>query len=278
MHGTDRPRGADRPGRGATRRLGIDPRLVIGVVLVAASAVGVFALVSAADASETLYSARVTLTAGDRIDEDDLLATSVRDGAGGGLYLAPGDIPPEGLVVTRTVGEGELVPMTALGSTTGVRLTSIVLSVDGQLPATVVAGSVVDVWVASEDDDGVIGAPEVIVSGATVVRLVESETIVAGRQTTAVELLVPRDRVARVLEALAGEASVSIVPADLPARPLTWRGSRSPSSRNSSPRSRSRRCATGTTSWPAPRVRGSWSGASRRCAPMRRSWRRARER
>jgi hypothetical protein len=217
MHGTDRPRGADRPGRSAARRLGIDPRLVIGLLLVVASAVGVFALVSAADASETLYSARVTLTAGDRIDEDDLLATSVREGAGGGLYLAPGDIPADGLVVTRTVGEGELVPLSALGSAAGERLTSIVLSVDGQLPATVDAGSVVDVWVASEDDDGVIGAPEVIVSGATVVRLVESETIVAGRQTTAVELLVPRDRIARVLEALAAEASVSIVPADLPA-------------------------------------------------------------
>lgn len=217
MHGTDRPRGAERPGRGAARRLGIDPRLVIGLLLVVASAVGVFALVSAADASETLYSARVTLTAGDRIDEDDLLATSVREGAGGGLYLAPGDIPADGLIVTRTVGEGELVPLSALGSAAGVRLTSIVLSVDGQLPATVVAGSVVDVWVASEDDDGRVGAPEVIVSGATVVRLVESETIVAGRQTTAVELLVPRDRIARVLEALAAEASVSVVPADLPA-------------------------------------------------------------
>jgi hypothetical protein len=218
MHGTDRPRGVARVARGTSRRLNIDPRLVIGLLLVAGSAAGVFALVSAADASETLYSARVTLTAGDRIDEDDLLPTSVRDGAGGGLYLAPGDIPADGLVVTRTIGEGELVPMSALGSTAGVRLTSIVLSVDGQLPATVVAGSLVDVWVASEDDDGRVGAPEVIVSGATVVRLVESETIVAGRQTTAVEVLVPRDRIARVLEALAGEATVSIVPADLPAR------------------------------------------------------------
>jgi hypothetical protein len=204
--------------RSAGRRVSIDPRVVIGLLLVVASAVGVFALVSAADASETLYSARVTLTAGDRLDEDDLLATSVRDGAGGGLYLAPGDIPPEGLVVTRTVGEGELVPMSALGSTTGIRLTAIVLSVNGQLAATVEAGSTVDVWVASADPDGVIGAPEVIVSNATVVRLVESETIVAGRQTTAVEVLVPRDRIARVLEALAAEASVSIVPADLPAR------------------------------------------------------------
>lgn len=204
--------------RATGRRLAIDPRLVIGLLLVVASAVGVFTLVSAADASETLYTARVTLTAGDRIDEDDLLPTSVREGAGGGLYLAPGDIPAEGLVVTRTIGEGELVPLSALGSAAGLRLTAIVLSVDGQLAATVVAGSTVDVWVASEDASGEIGAPEVIVAGATVVRLVESETIVAGRQTTAVELLIPRDRVARVLEALALDATVSVVPADLPAR------------------------------------------------------------
>src|SRR5690606_31026132 len=95
-HGAQ-PREEARMGRtrATGRRLAIDPRLVIGLLLVVASAVGVFTLVSAADASETLYTARVTLTAGDRIDEDDLLPTSVREGAGGGLYLAPGDIPAE---------------------------------------------------------------------------------------------------------------------------------------------------------------------------------------
>ena len=57
-----------------------------------------------------------------------------------------------------------------------------------------------------------------IASGVTVVRLVESASIVSGGETTGVEVLVPTSRIARVLEAGANSDAVSIVPAAIPVR------------------------------------------------------------
>jgi hypothetical protein len=46
--------------------------------------------------------------------------------------------------------------------------------------------------------------------------LLESDSIVAGAQTTAIELLVPRIRVARVLDAIAHDDVLTVIPATLP--------------------------------------------------------------
>jgi hypothetical protein len=205
----------------ATRRarsVALDPRLLIGLALVVGSVAGVLAIVSAADETVQVYAAGQSLAPGDRIDVRDLEPVDVRLDDAGTLYLVPGDVPSAGVVVSRAIDEGELVPASAVGSADGLRLTSVVLDVGGTLAASVTAGSTVDVWAAREAESGAFGPPVVIVSGATVVRLVESESIVAGGQTTGVEILVPKSKVARVLEAMANEDVLSIVPATLPAR------------------------------------------------------------
>jgi hypothetical protein len=58
----------------------------------------------------------------------------------------------------------------------------------------------------------------VIVSGATVVRVIESDGLVASDDAASLELLVPRLRIARVLEAVANDDAMSIVPASIPAK------------------------------------------------------------
>ena len=118
----------------------------------------------------------------------------------------------------RSVSAGELIPASAVGSVSGLRLTSLVLEVSGALAASIEPGSIVDVWSSKEIESGQFGAPAVIVSGATVVRLVESDTIMAGGGSIAVEVLVPRARVARVLEAVSNSDAMSIVPASIPGR------------------------------------------------------------
>lgn len=200
------------------RKLLFDPRLAIGLALVVASLAGVVGLVSAADATTELLVAGGALAPGQRVQRDDLVVVDVRLAAAAGHYLAPGDVPAEGVVVMRSVGEGELVPIDAVGRADGLRLASLVLDVGGALAASVQPGSVVDVWAARESEGGRFGPPAVIVSGAIVVRLVESESIVAGGQTTAVEVLVPTSRIARVLEATANADAVSIVPAAIAVR------------------------------------------------------------
>ena len=200
------------------RRFWFDPRFAIGILLVVASVGGVLSIVSSADASTQVYAARDAIAPGDRIDADDLFAVSVRIDQSGELYLAPGDVPDEGLVVVRSVGDGELVPTSAIGSAAGLRLASVVVTVNGQLPESIAPGAVVDLWAASQQDSSSFGPPSVIVTGATVVREVESEGLVASGDVSSLELLVPRSKVARVLEAIANEDALSAIPASLPVR------------------------------------------------------------
>jgi hypothetical protein len=88
--------------------------------------------------------------------------------------------------------------------------------VNGKLPKSVAAGSVVDLWAAREADSGLFGPPSVLVPSATVVMVSEADGIMAGGAAVSVELLVPRSRTARTLEALANADALSLVPVNLP--------------------------------------------------------------
>jgi hypothetical protein len=206
-------------GRGvrSRRRFRFDPRLAIGVILVIASVVGVYAVVTAADRSVLVYAAASTVNPGDRIYADDLQSTSVRLGEATGRYLLPADVPADGLLVTRSVAAGELVPASAVGSAASIRFASVVVTVSGQLSKTIAPGVVVDVWSAVETDHGVFGPPVVLVGSATVVRVVESGGLIADGRGGGVEVLVPRGRIARVLEAVANGDAISLVPVSIPA-------------------------------------------------------------
>ena len=202
----------------ARKRVWVDPRLAIGVVLIAASVIGVFSIVSVADASEQVLTARDSLAPGDRVYADDLVAAQVRMPGATDLYLVASDVPDEGLIVTKSIASGELVPASAVGSAAALRLASIVVSVNSALPASVKPGATVDLWAARLEQTNDYGPPSVIVSGATVVRVIESEGLVSSGNVTTVELLVPRNRIARVLEALANADAMSIIPSAIPVK------------------------------------------------------------
>ena len=200
------------------RRLALDPRLLVGLLLVAVSVAGVVFLVSTADRTTPVLSAGATLSPGTRVTADELVVLDVRLDRAAARYLVAADVPDDGVVITRTVGKGELIPVDAVGRAEGLKLSSVVLAVGGALAESVEAGALVDVWAARQGEGGEFGAPAVIVSGASVVRLVESESIVSGGETTADEVLVPTAKVARVLDAVANADAVSLVPAAIPVR------------------------------------------------------------
>jgi hypothetical protein len=212
------------------RSFWFDPRFAIGIALVVVSVLGVGALVSAANASVEVLAARSTLTPGQKVHASDLVQTSVRVGRTAGLYLQASDIPSAGLIVTRAVAAGELVPHSAVGSEAGQNLTSIVVSVNSALAASIAPGARVDLWSAdpataagdgSGDSNsgaggaGSFAAPTVLVSSAIVVRLVETKNLVASNGSS-VELLMPKSATATVLDAIANGAVLSVLPVDLP--------------------------------------------------------------
>lgn len=207
-----RPSTAKRP----PRSFWFDPRFGIGIVLIGASVAGVGWIVGTADRTVDVWAARSLLTAGDRIDESDLIVRAVRLGEASGVYLAEADLPESGLLVTRTVTEGELVPLAAVGDGSSEEQAAVVVAVASALPRSVDAGAVVDLWSAEGADGGGFGPPAVLVSGATVVRVVEDDGLIVDGGTTGVEVLVPRAKLAVVLDAITGEDAISLVPVSTP--------------------------------------------------------------
>ncbi|WP_166866173.1 hypothetical protein [Salinibacterium sp. ZJ70] len=201
----------------AARRRSLDPRLLIGVLLVAGSVAGVVGLVTAVDTRTTVYAAASTLAPGDRIDRADLVERAVSIDGAHDLYLAADDVPDDGLVVLRSVREGELLPRSAVGDRAGAASTAVVLELSGPVSASVVAGSTVDVWATAIDGTTrEFGAPAVLVPDAVVVRLVAADGLVARTGSAGIEVLVPRDRVARVLQAQASGDAIAVVLAGMP--------------------------------------------------------------
>lgn len=196
----------------ARRRLLPDPRIVIGVALVIASALGTTALVTALTRTVTVYRAERALIAGERVTADRLTAASVRLGDAQSLYLS-GPLPAAGLVATRTVAAGEVVPRSAVGTAVQLATATVVVDLASPLADGVGAGTDVDLWSAPRLDGAQerYGPPVVLVSDAVVARIATRTGLVAAAADDAVEVQVPRDEVAALLEAQADGSRIAAV-------------------------------------------------------------------
>lgn len=144
------PAGVPPPATRATRPGWRDPRLWIGVVIVAVSVVAGARLLAGADDSVAVWTAAGDLAAGDDLAADDLEPRRVRfvDATDLDRYL-PADQPlPAEARLLRGVGEGELVPRAALGAAEDAGVLQLPIAVDPSLvPGSVSTGSVVSVYV-----------------------------------------------------------------------------------------------------------------------------------
>lgn len=204
------------PNRRSKRSFWFDPRFVVGLTLVVASVVGVYALVAGVEKTTVVYAANSSLVPGDTVHAADLTAKQVRLGNTGRLYLTSRTLPADGVVITRTVAAGELIPASAVGDVAAQGQTSVVIGVHGQVPAAIGTGSIVDVWSAKQVDHAQYGAPAVIVESATVVRILKPDGLMSSRDGTSIEVLLPEREVAVVLEAIANEDAISVVPDSTP--------------------------------------------------------------
>ena len=151
---------ARRPERSERGALRLDPRLVIGIVLVAASTTGVWALVSGLDDSSEVYAVRDTVTPGDPHRRRRPRASSrCVSAAAADRYLVPGDVPDDGLVVdpTRSRRASSCPPRR---STTRIArgLAASWCRAGARSPRGLGSGSTVDVWAARELERGALRA------------------------------------------------------------------------------------------------------------------------
>lgn len=158
-----------------------DPRLVIGVALVAVSALLGATLLGGADATVGVWAARTPLARGQDVTAGDLVRRQVRfaEQADADRYVSAGTTLPSDAVLVRDVGPGELLPRAALGTAADGSSVEVPLSVPAEaVPATVRSGSVVDVWVTPD--------PSLAPAGSAVGGDTESALVFAGVTVLAV--------------------------------------------------------------------------------------------
>jgi len=192
------------------RRFRADPRFIIGLVLVAAAVVGVWLLVATATRGTSVYLAKHTLVAGDRITADDLTVAEVRIGGAADRYLDADEAVADGAVARATVRAGELVPRSAVGSSAPAGIGRVVLRVAGPLPSAVRVGDQADVWATAQTRSGTTGTPHQIAADVTVAAVTKADGVVAS-DVVAVEVAAPSADVSGLLAASAGDDTINLV-------------------------------------------------------------------
>ena len=126
-----------------------DPRLWIGIAIVAVSVIAGARLVESVDDSVTVWATSADLGPGDTLAAGDLTAQRVRFVDEGDLdrYFPADEELPADLRLERAVGEGELLPRSAVGTSGEPDAIELPVAVESTLvPPAVESGWVVDVY------------------------------------------------------------------------------------------------------------------------------------
>lgn len=148
-----------------------DPRLGARIALIAGSVIAGSMLLGSADDRVLVWSTSRDLATGTEIHSDDLVQVAVRlDSAD--LYLGAQSSELIGHKVTRPIGAGELIPVTAVtadvaqGSSDRRLITVPVEPMHS--PIDLAHGDRVDVYVSPRDPGGSVGASQLVLGGALV--------------------------------------------------------------------------------------------------------------
>ncbi|MDP2772234.1 MAG: hypothetical protein Q8O61_01660 [Nocardioides sp.] len=139
-----------------------DPRMWVGVAIVAVSVVAGARLLAAADDTVAVWGVTTDMGAGARVTEDDLAAQRVRfaDGDDSDRYFTVDDGLPADLELLRGVGQGELLPRAAVGPAADTDTLEVPISIEaGRVPVGVDAGSVIDIYIVARPNDPDRGVP-----------------------------------------------------------------------------------------------------------------------
>ena len=198
------------PPRRRARRFWGDARFLLGVLLIGISIAGVWLVVTAARQTGPVYAATRTIVPGETVAGSDLRVVDVALGQVGDSYLAATSAA-EGLVATRTISEGELVPAGAVGDAADARTTSLVIRIPSDVPASITTGARVEVWHAPPLDRETFDVPRILLPEATVAAVTRDDAMVGGANAT-LELVIARSDVAALLEAQSNGSMLSAVP------------------------------------------------------------------
>lgn len=190
----------------------LDARLLIGLLLVLVSVAVGARIFTQADERVRVWSVTRDLGPDTTLTEQDLRVRAVRLDDVAARYLSAAEAV-DGLVLTRALGRGELLPVSAVGPADALDQRRVVIEVDRFGVVGLARGRVVDLYVVrgtAADDREV--APELVLAGVTVGEDVRSGGGAFGGSGSkaGVTLLVDRSDVPAVIDAVAN-GSVYVV-------------------------------------------------------------------
>lgn len=188
-----------------------DPRLLVGVLLVLASVVGVISLVSGADRTTEVYAAKDSIAVGEKLTPENVVRAKVRLGENEAYYVTVEAGLPEGLVAVQRVGKNQLVPRESLASADALDRKPVALTIDEALPSQAVAGTRVDVWVASPDARNGFSEPKLLLPSAEIAQVTDASTTLGSSRSTVLMVLVADTQMPAILGAQANDAKISVV-------------------------------------------------------------------
>ncbi|ROZ62612.1 hypothetical protein EDL96_09030 [Kocuria soli] len=190
-----------------------EPRLLIGLGLVLASVAGTTATLALTSVTQPHVVATRDLEVGTKVTADDFRTVDVRLEGVEGSYLQDVDALEEGTVVLASVPSGQLVPSAALGAAEDLDRRPMGIPLTAALPSGTGAGDTVDLWVSERENTGRgWGEAEQVLEGAELASVDEATgTLGAGQQLTA-QVLVEEGDVSDVVDALASESRITLVP------------------------------------------------------------------
>ncbi len=192
-----------------------DPRLLIGLVLLLTSVALGARVVALADHTEPVYAARSTLATGTPLTPDVLTVVRLRLTGSKAAYLDARQPLPPGHVLVRPVGAGEIVSLASIASAGQLRLRPVSIPFDGDLPRGLGAGGVVDLWASAKRRDDAGGGyhqPEEIARKVEIFDVRAPGTGLSASRTGSVEVLLSSEELAPVLDALANQARLVVLP------------------------------------------------------------------
>jgi hypothetical protein len=184
-----------------------NPRLVLGLLLVAASVVLGARLIASADDTVPVWAVARDLPAGASVTSADLERRQVRfpDSGTADAYLSADEPLPTSARLGREVASGDLLPRSALDRGDAPALVEVPIGVlADDLPATVRQGSHVDVWVTPKVSavQGAKPAATKVLDDVVVVAVPRSADQLAPQTTRQLIVGVPESAVATLGPAL----------------------------------------------------------------------------
>jgi hypothetical protein len=182
-----------------------DGRLLVGVLLVAGSALAGAKVLSTADNTTPIWVAKRVITAGTKLTSEDLVSARVRFSSGDAArtYIST-DAALDGRFAVRQIGAGEFVPRDAVASEHVASRIEVPLSVGaGRLPADIAVGNRVDVWVVPRSTGQALLPAHRLWQGVQILQLDTARSVVGTSVRRQVLVAVSSDQAGILPNALA---------------------------------------------------------------------------